>query len=131
MVFGGGIVVLLLLGIGFLLYKKRSVITPMISASLAIPFALLVTPYTWAYDQILLILSITVISVIILDRGYPYLLVATFPLIISFLSLCLLFLATSFGYDVWSVIIPFVCFLSVIYIVVKADIPREKAFLSK
>ncbi len=128
---GGGMVAILLLGIGFLLYKYSSVISPMISASLATPVALLVTPYTWAYDQILLILSITAISITVLDRGCSYLLVAVFPILVSLLSLCLLLLATSFGSDVWSAIVPFVCLLSIVYLVVKADIPREKAFLSK
>jgi len=67
---------------------------------------LLITPYLWAYDQILLILPLAVVVMGMAESGIGYLRAALIPLGISVLALGLLFLAGSFGSDVWSAVVP-------------------------
>jgi hypothetical protein len=76
--------------------------------SLIVPVSLLLTPYLWAYDQILLLLPILVVMGQLNLRKFPYLIVASFPICMSVLSLLFLFLAIKLGNDVWSFCLPVV-----------------------
>ena len=57
---GYGICVSLLFIIGYLylLVKKRNILSPSLAVGLAVTITLLLTPYTWTYDQLLLVAPI-------------------------------------------------------------------------
>jgi hypothetical protein len=80
-----------------------------------IPVALLITPYVWAYDQILLVIPISIVVIRLFERQIPYLLTALMFLIIDVAALALLMLATQIGVDIWSAAIPFACLILVIF----------------
>jgi hypothetical protein len=74
--------------------------------SVIVLVSLLLTPYLWAYDHILLLLPIVVSMGDLYMRRATYLIVASFPICMSFLSLLLLFLAMKLGNDALSVCLP-------------------------
>jgi len=69
----GSIIVLLVLILYFLLLTKVKEITPLTGVAISISTALLVTPYLWPYDQVLLFLPIILIMAILKNSGFPYL----------------------------------------------------------
>jgi hypothetical protein len=109
----GSISSMLLILFVFWLLLKHKAFAPIYSASILIPVALLITPYTWAYDQILLVIPITYTSVRLFERQIPYLITATLFLVIDIAALALLVLAVQNDVDVWSAAIPFLCLLFV------------------
>ncbi|HKZ53944.1 MAG TPA: glycosyltransferase 87 family protein [Anaerolineales bacterium] len=103
----GGVAALAALAmVGAVFWRGRRRLGPAFAASVAIPVVLLITPYLWAYDQILLILPLAVVVMGMAESGIGYLRAALIPLGISVLALGLLFLAGSFGSDVWSAVVP-------------------------
>jgi hypothetical protein len=107
----GGLFVLLLLGVAVLAYARLSCRDePIVALGVIFPLALMSTPYMWAYDQILLIVPILAITIILYRRGSPYLLTATFPLLMACLALALLAVDLWVGTDVPGVILSLVCF---------------------
>src|SRR3990170_6200081 len=103
----GGVAALAALAmVGAVFLRGRRRLGPAFAASVAIPVVLLITPYLWAYDQILLILPLAVVVMGMAESGIGYLRAALIPLGISVLALGLLFLAGSFGSDVWSAVVP-------------------------
>ncbi len=117
---GGALALLLTLVIIYLIFTRGRQIAPGLMLSLIIPVSLLVTPYLWAYDQILLIISISVLAEKFTRSGYPYLLVASFPIIFSLISLLLLYLAVISGRDAWSAVLSFL-----ILVIVWLQIPQD------
>lgn len=88
----------------WLLWKWRWV-DPIIAVSSALPVAVLVTPYMWAYDQIFLILPLVLIVGRMAERKFPYLVSSTFILFVSIFSIVLVLLAMRVGHDGWSALI--------------------------
>jgi cytochrome c biogenesis factor len=76
-----------------------------LAGSAAILIALLITPYLWAYDQILLILPILSISNTLARIKTPYFIVSLLPIMFTILSLVLLYLASIKGHDVSSILL--------------------------
>ena len=70
--------------------------------------AVLMAPYLWAYDQILLLLPVTAAVGYLRRRRAPYLLAASLPLGVSVLALALVGLALQVGHDVSSVFLALV-----------------------
>ena len=81
--------------------------------SLVIPIALLVTPYGWAYDQILLIIPIVGIIIAMIARKFPYIIPAILFLLISLLALAFVLIAMKIEYDMWSAVVALVCLILV------------------
>jgi len=52
--------------------------------------------------------------------GYPYLLVASFPILVSLISLLLLYLAAISGHDAWSAVLSLL-----ILVIVWLQIPKD------
>ena len=77
--------------------------------SLIIPIALLITPYGWAYDQILLIIPILIVITVMITRKYPYIIPSTLFLLISLLALVFVLVAMQIEYDMWSAGVTLVC----------------------
>jgi hypothetical protein len=101
-----------------LMCLRKQINTSFEAVSFAIPVALVVTPYIWAYDQILLIVPVALICISIVKLNLPYWLAAVFPIMLTFLSLGLLYLATNRGHDIWTVATPLACFSFLIYLYV-------------
>jgi hypothetical protein len=101
-----GMTLLFLMGLYIhLVYSNRnSRLDPLGVLALAIPIALLTTPYNWAYDQILLIVTI-VFCVQEMARGHKYL-PRIFPFLLDLICLLLLVWAYFYGMDVWSLLVP-------------------------
>lgn len=108
---GGSILVLLLVGTIWMLYQSRVPVSPTIVLSIAIPLTVIITPYIWAYDQVLLIIPIVTLTFIMAERGYSYLFTAMLPIAISILAIGLLFLAIQVGNDSWSMFVPLMILL--------------------
>ena len=107
----GSLFVLLLSGGTVLAYARSSSRDdPMVALGFILPLALMFTPYMWAYDQILLVVPILIITISLYSRGSPYLLTATFPLLMVCLALVLLAAALWLGTDAPGVILSLACF---------------------
>lgn len=105
---GSGLALLVAATGTFLLWRVPA-LTPLDAFDLAIPVVLAVTPYLWAYDQVLLLLPVVWLSTGVMGRGQPYLRAALAPLGFAVFSLALLFLAGVLGHDGWSVLAPLAC----------------------
>ena len=107
----GSLFVLLLSGISVLAYARLSSREdPKVALGFILPLALMFTPYMWAYDQILLVVPILIITINLYRRGVPYLLTATFPLLMACLALALLAVDLRLGTDAPGVILSLACF---------------------
>jgi hypothetical protein len=84
-------------------------------ASLAVPLGLLITPFGWAYEQVLLVIPIMWIMGRLSQKS-PFLVSALVFLALSLLSLALLFVAAGVGHDAWSLIVPLVCFIACLWL---------------
>jgi hypothetical protein len=87
----------------FWMYSTRMSIW--LAGSAAILIALLITPYLWAYDQVLLILPILYISNTLARIKTPYIIVSLLPIIFTILSIGLLYVASIKGHDVSSILL--------------------------
>ena len=104
----GGITTLLLV-LGFLwLIARYKFLAPATILALAVTVTLLVTPYTWTYDQILLIIPIALVTLTIDRLGFSLLLVtAIFPAI-DVLVVVLLIFNVTLQVEILNAIIPLV-----------------------
>jgi hypothetical protein len=124
---GIGIIVSLLLTIGvfWFLLKNKNSCTPAMIFSLIIPLVVSITPYIWAYDQLILIVPISAISIAMLRQNYPYVLAAVTPILVTFLSLVLLYLATILRHDIWGIFVPILSLSLVFLLYSKRLNPRN------
>ena len=106
----GALLTVLLLGISLWVLWSKKNLSALNAVSLIISVSLVITPYIWPYDQILLIVPILYLTMRLFQRGAPYLLVALFPMAMTLLSLGLLLLAIHLKQDTWSVLLPLICF---------------------
>lgn len=90
----------------FSVYQKRIALTPIEVMAFAIPPAVLVTPYLWAYDQVVLILPILVCLGLLIERRVRYLIAATFFLIVDLIALVFVYIAAQSETDIISVALP-------------------------
>ena len=75
------------------------------AGSLFVLLTLLITPYLWAYDQILLILPIMTIVHTLHELKAKYLVISLLPLLFASISLLLLTLAIGQQHDVFSILL--------------------------
>ena len=104
---GGFVSVLILLLFFWLINQSRYSLTAGRVLSASIIFTLLLTPYLWVYDQILLIIPLANITQSRIENKLPYLTTALVPIFLGVLSLLLLPIATKIQADTWSVLVPF------------------------
>jgi hypothetical protein len=96
----GGMFAAGLIGVTAWIYLKHLPnVDPGTVISVAISLGLLLAPYLWAYDQILLLIPLTVFSGKLIHRNTPYLLTATLHLWFSLLAAILLIIALRIGDD--------------------------------
>jgi len=101
---------LFLTGYLYLLAKKRNISSPSLAAGLATVITLLLTPYTWPYDQLLLVVPIVTIVMMLAKDGHGYLPVALLFLAIDVLAFVLLGISGMIQMEIWNVFIPLVVF---------------------
>jgi hypothetical protein len=78
----GSVAVLFVSILFFVLITRPKAITPMVALALSVSAGLLVTPYLWPYDQVLLFLPIILIMAF-LRKAYPYLGIALVFIVID------------------------------------------------
>lgn len=106
---------LLLMMILTVFMRWRGTMAPRLAVGIAISAALLVTPYLWAYDQILLLVPIVVLSMEMREQGYPYIATAPLLLVCSLCALLLVYVASILGRDAWSAALSFLVLIGIIW----------------
>ncbi len=124
-VFGGLFSGLIVIAVIALIFVQKEVQDPSAVMSLAIPVTLLVTPYIWAYDQILLLVPIGLTAIALSKRGSGFLAAALFPMLFSILSLGLLYISSMIANDAWSVLVPGLCLAMGVWLLFTADHPHK------
>jgi hypothetical protein len=105
---GGLVVLLILLGFFWTVLRSRATLQPISVLALAVTVALLITPYTWTYDQLLLIIPITAAILTMCRMGVPFPLTATIFLGIDLLFVVALYFDTMLQVEILNVIVPVV-----------------------
>jgi uncharacterized membrane protein (UPF0136 family) len=108
--YGAGIGLLFLIGYLYLLIGKQNILSPALTVSLAVVITLLLTPYTWPYDQLLLVAPIVTITMRLARDGYKYLPVSLIFLTIDILALILLGVSAMIQMEILNVAIPLFIF---------------------
>jgi hypothetical protein len=88
----------------------HATLRPLSVLALAVSVTLLITPYTWTYDQLLLVLPLSAVILAMDRRGAPFPLTASVFLGIDMLVVALLFLDVMMQVEIWNVLIPLVVF---------------------
>jgi hypothetical protein len=104
--YGGSIGLLLLIGYLYLVARKFKVLSPIWVAGLAVTITLLLTPYSWPYDQLLLVVPIIAITMGLAKAGYRFLPTALIFLIIDMIAFILLDISTIIQMEIWNIAIP-------------------------
>ena len=108
-VLGGVATFLLLLVFGWLVFRRANKSAYEVVA-LAVSLTLLVTPYTWTYDQLMLIIPITSLMLALDRSGRPFLVTASLFLGIDLLIVFLLIFDNLLHVEILNVIIPLLVF---------------------
>lgn len=106
----GGLVVVFFVGLMITyLWAMRDKMEPLLVLGIASAAAVLITPYIWAYDQILVLVTVIAAMIMAIRTGAPYLITASYPILLAALSAVLVLVALQLGRDHWSVWVPLVC----------------------
>jgi hypothetical protein len=103
---GGILVVVFFLIFLWLVIKNKKRLTTSHVLGIVVVFALILTPYIWVYDQLLLLLPISVAVGLLIEKRNSFLLTTLTPIFISAFSLLLLPIAVKQRIDVWSALVP-------------------------
>ncbi len=130
MIFLGSIFSILLgVGVVFLLIKCNRSMTPKVAISFAIVLTLILTPYTWPYDQLLLVIPIVIVMLGLEAVGFRFLFTSLIFISVDILALILLAISLKIQLEAWNVIIPFVVFLLLVgYLIIVNTNPVEKKY---
>jgi len=120
---GYGSVVGLFILIGFvgLLVNKQRSASPALVVGLAITVMLLLTPYTWPYDQILLIIPIITVMMNLASRRNRFALISSIFLVLDIAAIGLLKISAEVELEIWNVMIPLAVLALVCWYLVKGD----------
>ena len=117
----GTIFAILIVGVEIFALSRREFVSDNLSAmATVLPVALLVAPYSWSYDQFILILSIEYISIEISKR-LGNIKAVLFVFLIDILAVALVGLAQSRGLDIWSLMISIVIWGTSLYFALSRD----------
>lgn len=108
---GGFLTLLISIALLYYIWKYRHALSPLAVLGLIIPWTILITPYIWAYDQTILLIPITAMTMNWIKKGWPFLTIALIPIGLSILSIGLIFVALQIGRDIWSSILPLLILL--------------------
>jgi len=104
--YGIPISLLFLVGYLYLLIKKSTALSPDLVVGLAVILTLLLTPYIWAYDQLLLVTSIATLTTRLVKDGHRYLPASLIFIVVDILAFILLGIGDKLQHDFWSVCVP-------------------------
>ena len=90
----------------WVIFQKKFIISPELLLSVSLTFTLLLTPYLWVYDQLLLVIPLAIMLGQLRQQASPYLFTTLISIMIGIVSLLLLPVAVSIRNDVWNVGIP-------------------------
>ena len=110
----------------FLIVKKSFMLSPALVVSLAVITMLLVTPYYWAYDQLLLVVPIVTITMCLARHGYRYLPVSLIFFMLGILSWALVGIAYVIHKDVWTIGVPLCVLGLLIWCLTKGRVGNKK-----
>lgn len=122
---GGVISLLIFIGLTFLITRKGNVLSPTLFASIVIPMVLLLTPYTWPYDQLLLLIPVITVTLGLARAGYRFLPIALIFVALDALAFIMLIISAALEREYWNAIIP----LSIFFLVVWYLFARKSASL--
>ena len=108
--FGSAFGLIFLIGYIYLLVRKQKLLSPALVVGLEITVMLLLTPYTWPYDQLLLIVPIITVTMSLAKAEYRFMPTALIFLVIDIVSLVLLGISARIQMEIWNVMIPFTVF---------------------
>ncbi len=125
-ILGGIAIAIILMGILYMIWKKHKAITPVWIISIAITTTLLVTPYTWSYDQLLLLIPIIAIILIMVKGKYRFLLSSMVFICLDVFAFALLIISVRIHHEVLNVLIPLIVFIALVFCIVSMrPIPAE------
>jgi hypothetical protein len=119
-----GILFLLLL---WFLTQKGFAVNHEIVLNLSILLTLLITPYLWVYDQVLLVIPLAFVVGKMIQRASSYLAAASTPILVSAVSLLMLPVAVRLRNDVFNVMIPLLVLILFLSLVMKKDKIESKS----
>lgn len=103
---GGTAVLLVLIIFLWLVLLARADISPMMFIAMAVTVTLLVTPYTWTYDQLLLVLPIVSATLAMDKIGVRFVWVSTLFLGLDIIVVIILFFNATLNVEIINVIVP-------------------------
>ncbi len=107
--------IIILFVVLLIVWKKHDVLSAAWIVGLSATFALLITPYSWPYDQILLLILIIAILMKMKELQYHYLLTTTAFILLDIVAISLLLLSGKVQMEIPNVAIPLVVFLFSLY----------------
>jgi len=124
LVVGGTMAALFVFTTFWLLARRRRSLTPLWVISLSVTVSLLVTPYSWTYDQLLLLIPIAAVTFALGQRRHGFLPAALLFLGIDILSVFLLFFNTTLDVEILNAIIPLAMLVLVIWMLLRKNKPQ-------
>lgn len=128
---GSGIFASLLFMAGYIyiLVKKRDALPPSLVVGLAVVITVLLTPYVWVYDQLLLAAPIVTLIFLMAKKGHGYLPVSSLFIGIDMFAFFLLGIAVRIQLDIWNVCIPLFLFCLIVWVLFKKTPSLKKTYL--
>lgn len=106
LLFGGLAVMFILLGFFWTVLRFPAGLRPVSVLALAVTTTMLITPYTWTYDQLLLILPITTVTLVMFQKGVRFALPAILFIGLDVVALVLLYFDIMLQVEILNVVIP-------------------------
>ncbi len=104
--YGAGIGLITLLGYAVFLTRKSRLPAPTMVVGLALSVALLLTPYTWPYDQLLLVIPIVAVTLGLAEAGHRFMPSALIFLAFDLMAMILLYVSARIQMEIWNAAIP-------------------------
>jgi len=106
LLFGGLAALFILIGFLWTVFRSQAGLRPVSVLALVVTVTLLIAPYTWTYDQLLLILPITTLTLAMHQMGFRFPLTAVLFLGLDLLALVLLYFDTVLQVEILNAVIP-------------------------
>ena len=117
-ILGGIVTAALLIGVFYFLgQKRRPIDSPLWAMSIAIATTLLITPYTWPYDQLLLFIPIISIVMELMARKFPNLLASITFLFLDVIVFIFLKVSADLQLEILNAVIPLIVLTATLFFV--------------
>jgi hypothetical protein len=105
-VYGSFICVLIFGAYGYLIMRKTQVLSPMIVIGFSTTIMLLITPYTWTYDQLLLLIPILSLAFSLSDDGVKFVPISMILLAMGIFAMILVWVTAITQLEIWNAALP-------------------------